>query len=195
MSIILSKTLQSYPVSGVNNFNVYELNRTKFIEGDGDFLQNLGPPISGVRIGAYLGNYAGTGIDHYIQQKSAGEYVAVLSFRPQIPKDSLRSFTLDVSFDNISGYNTNLSGNVSLSSSEYHLYNESQFVDAVFPSTPVYNFGGNLSKNLLSDPDFRTSLNLTSQVSGIVYSEIYHKDDYLYLAPTLLYHHQNLYYL
>ncbi len=185
MSIILSKTLQNVRENGVDAFRVYELNITKLNAGDGDYLLDLGSPNTGVPILSWVGNYAGTGIEHYIHQKSIGEYATVLEFKPDIPKNSLRSFNLNLSFNNVSGYNPDLSGILGTNFNADAGYSDYHFLTSELFTTPVYDFGGNTSKNYPGDPDFRTVLDLTSAISGMTSDVFYTKDDYFYLAFRL----------
>ena len=110
MSIILSKTLQNYPVDGVDAFNIYEVNITELQAGDGNPILDVGSPLSGgAFLPSWIGYYAGTGIEHDIHRKTVGDYATVLELQPGIPRGSLRSFNLNISFENISGYNQDVS--------------------------------------------------------------------------------------
>lgn len=188
MSIILSKTLQNYPVDGVDAFHIYEVNVTELQAGDGTPIADIGSPLSGgAFLPSWIGYYAGTGIEHGITQKTVGDYATVLEFQPGIPKDSLRSFNLNISFENISGYNQDVSGIVGTNFNFVPSFSQGHFIETQFFETPVYDFGGTTSKNFLGDPDFRTQLDLTEPVSGLVFSEVYSSNDYFYLvfkAPT-----------
>jgi len=186
MSIILSKTLQNYPVDGVNNYNIYEVNITELNAGNGNPIIDMGSPQQqgqeGERLTTYIGYYPGTGIEQDIYQKTIGEYASVLQFQPNIPKDSLRSFKLNLSFVNAPGFNPDVTGVVGINFNVAPYYNADHFIETPFFTTPVYDFGGNTSKNYPNDPDFRTEIDLTPLVSGIVSSNIYSPSHYLYLT-------------
>ena len=182
MSIILSKTLENVTTNGVNAFRVFELNTTKLTVGDSDYLQDLGNPNTGVPIFSWIGNYAGTGIEHYIHQKPIGEYVTVLEFQPGIPKGSLRSLNLNLSFNNVSGYNPDITGLIGLNFNSNPDYSDYYFLTTEFPTTPEYDFGGSTSKNYINDPDLRKTVDVTSVVSGMIASQFYSTNDYFYLA-------------
>tara|TARA_B100000902_G_scaffold77974_1_gene82730 strand:- start:6835 stop:11790 length:4956 start_codon:yes stop_codon:yes gene_type:complete len=182
MSIILSKTLENVRQNGVDAFKIYEINLTD-LRGGNDSIVDLGSPNTGVPIFSWIGNYAGTGIEHYIHQKDVGEYATVLALKPNIPRESLRSFNVTLGLNNISGYNPDVSGVVGIrTSDEQSSYSVAEYFTTDFSTSPVYDLGGNTSKQLLSDPDFRTSLNLTSLVSGIIFSETYTSSDAVFLT-------------
>lgn len=182
MSIILSKTLLNRAVDGVDAFKVYEINLTDLRGGD-QGINDIGSPVSGAFLPSWVGNYAGTGIEHSIHQKTIGEYATVFAFKPDIPKKSLRSFNITFEFNDISGYNPDISGVVGLSSSdELSSYNDFNYFTTDFSTSPVYDFGGNISQQLPDDPNFRTSLNLTSLVSGAIFSAAYTSSDALFLT-------------
>ena len=182
MSIILSKTLQSYPVDGVDAFNVYEVNITELDSGDGFPVTDVGPPITGSFTPSWIGYYAGTGIEHDIHRKSLGDYATVFQFQPGIPRGSLRSFNLGVSFVNVSGYNHDVSSIVGINYAYNPGYDAPRYIESSFSATPEYDFGGTTSKNFLSDPDHRLQLNLMPAISGLMSDNFYNSDTYLYLA-------------
>jgi len=190
MSIILSKTLENYPVDDVDAFRIYELNRTTTAAGDLQNIQDLGSPVSseydpndGNFLPSWIGYYPGTGIEHDIHQKSLGEYATILEIQPGIPRGSLRSLKLDIEFNNISGFNPDVSGIVGLNygnqPGEYTVY---KYLETSFLNSPPIDFGGTTSKNLPGDPDFRTRVDLTALASGLIDASFYDENTYLYLT-------------